>query len=913
MNPADPSNLLTTTAEAARTYIAKGIAVIPIGFGTKGKLPKGWQNLRIRDSEVSEYFEEPSNIGILNGEPSNELVDVDLDCVEAVRAAEHLLPQTSAIFGRGSRPRSHWLYRASDGIRTRQYRTPGEVSVNEGDSPEKCMICEVRSTGTQTLAPPSQHPSGEPVRWDCDGEPALVSREELLRSTAAVAVCAAVAQNWPGEGSRHDFALALAGFLLVLGCPPETCEELVRVAAISAQDPEVEDRIRAATTTCDRHERGETTTGRKRMIELCGRQGAALADAIEQWLTSDRPNTRGLVQVEEIGNWSTLATESETASELTPFPIDALPKVLADVAREVSRSVQVAVDAAGMLAIGVATSALAGGCWVRIGQSHEEPLCLWIVVVLPSGERKTATISTLQRPLDDWERSVMANYRLAHDLAREKIESHEARLRKLRERAADPKTTNRESFEKERDELAKNRPTVPSSPALIIQDITPEALAKKLEEQGGRAALISDEGGVFGMLDGRYSAGGLTNLDVHLKAHSGSQIKVERVNRVANVINKPVLSIVVTVQPIVLDGLQEQSRLRGSGVLARFLYCFPASRVGFRSYSDNDIAPDVRRNYETTIKRLLEFQGAAAQKHPRTIRIEGEALQLWKSFHDEIESLMREDSILEDLRDWGSKLPGAVARMAAVFHLVMETDENKSDRILAECVNQAISIARYLVPHARRAFHMLGGDQHEALARRLVRWIQKKGVSEFRLRELKQAHRSMPDNDVERAVCLLENRGYIRSIPQHAGVGRPSRRFKVHPELLNGPQSAQNPQNHSSRTMDGTTDEGIEGSEAASGTVDAQGDPHRPPPPESQIGGRRSTAKADGIESHVSDLRRRYAAMPALRDHQGTEIEFDALFDEVTGCDPVTTTPTIAQLDHMEAVIIQLESTRVAS
>ena len=39
-----------------------------------------------------------------------------------------------------------------------------------------------------------------------------------------------------------------------------------------------------------------------------------------------------------------------------------------------------------------------------------------------------------------------------------------------------------------------------------------------LAEQGGRIALLSDEGGVFDMMAGRYARQGILNLDVYLKA-----------------------------------------------------------------------------------------------------------------------------------------------------------------------------------------------------------------------------------------------------------------------------------------------------------------------------------------------------------------------------------------------------------
>ena len=46
---------------------------------------------------------------------------------------------------------------------------------------------------------------------------------------------------------------------------------------------------------------------------------------------------------------------------------------------------------------------------------------------------------------------------------------------------------------------------VPPIPRLVADDITPEAAASLLAEQGGRLAIISAEGGIFDIIAGRYS------------------------------------------------------------------------------------------------------------------------------------------------------------------------------------------------------------------------------------------------------------------------------------------------------------------------------------------------------------------------------------------------------------------------
>jgi Bifunctional DNA primase/polymerase, N-terminal len=93
--------------ELARLYLSRGWAVIPIPAGTKKPIEPGWQKLRLTTDQVDQYFAADNNIGVLLGEPSGWLIDVDLDHPLAVELAAQFLPATAAVFGRGSKRRSH--------------------------------------------------------------------------------------------------------------------------------------------------------------------------------------------------------------------------------------------------------------------------------------------------------------------------------------------------------------------------------------------------------------------------------------------------------------------------------------------------------------------------------------------------------------------------------------------------------------------------------------------------------------------------------------------------------------------------------------------------------------------------------------------------------------------------------------
>jgi putative DNA primase/helicase len=185
------------------------VAVIPVPSGEKNPGREGWETLHITEEEIPSYWTNGQNIGLLCGEPSGSRVDVDLDAAEAVKIAGRFLPPTLTS-GRESRPHSHWWYVA-----------PGAESRDWKDA-DRSKLIELRSTGRQTLVAPSIHPDGDEYVWHSETglKMAEISAAELTLRLRELATAVLIARHLPQiragteGGGRHDFALALAGFLL---------------------------------------------------------------------------------------------------------------------------------------------------------------------------------------------------------------------------------------------------------------------------------------------------------------------------------------------------------------------------------------------------------------------------------------------------------------------------------------------------------------------------------------------------------------------------------------------------------------------------------------------------------------------------------------------------------------------------
>jgi len=236
------------THEAATRYRKqRGWTLTPLD----GKRPllKNWNERTADDPEVWTQIQAGSNVGVVLGQPSGNLIDIDLDCPEAVRAARLVLPPTRSRFGRPGNPDSHYLYYVDKPLSSKPYKANGKTTV------------ELRGDGSQTRLPPS-----DDVVWVEDELPAKVSAEELKKAAKELAMVCEIAQCWV-KGNRHDTALALAGALKHSGWSVEGTSHFMKVVCVAAGDEEQDDRLRAVeyTFASDR-----PTTGWPRLEELLG-------------------------------------------------------------------------------------------------------------------------------------------------------------------------------------------------------------------------------------------------------------------------------------------------------------------------------------------------------------------------------------------------------------------------------------------------------------------------------------------------------------------------------------------------------------------------------------------------------------------------------------------------------------------
>src|SRR5262245_58725684 len=78
----------TDSLSAAKLYCSRGYTPIPLRARTKHPIEEAWQELRPTAAALNGlFFESNLNVGVNLGDASRGLVDIDLDCPEAIQIA----------------------------------------------------------------------------------------------------------------------------------------------------------------------------------------------------------------------------------------------------------------------------------------------------------------------------------------------------------------------------------------------------------------------------------------------------------------------------------------------------------------------------------------------------------------------------------------------------------------------------------------------------------------------------------------------------------------------------------------------------------------------------------------------------------------------------------------------------------
>lgn len=280
--------------KAAEIYIRAGWHVFPGNRREKTPMTGwSWTKNKLALADAPEYFaNDQHNVLVALGKASDDVVDIDLDWIEATAAAD-LLMRALPSFGRGGKPRSHRLA-ICGGIKSQKYLLPQSLADHSRIGREHAMcIAEVRGSGSYTVFPGSQHETGQPVEWTnavADNIPALqpLDHTTLLKSMGLLSFVAFCMRFFPAVGTRCDFMMAVAGALAHAGHDSNTIQKAVQAIGAFNHDEGDNGAWRvAADSVGTKVDEGTGVTGLPTLIKILG-----MDDDVLQWCRRllDTPN-----------------------------------------------------------------------------------------------------------------------------------------------------------------------------------------------------------------------------------------------------------------------------------------------------------------------------------------------------------------------------------------------------------------------------------------------------------------------------------------------------------------------------------------------------------------------------------------------------------------------------------------------
>jgi hypothetical protein len=398
------------------------------------------------------------------------------------------------------------------------------------------------------------------------------------------------------------------------------------------------------------------------------------------------------------------------------------------------------------------------------------------VVVVPPAERKSAVISLMTAPLEEYEQEINTAMDVQIIESQMKKAVLEKERRMLEDKVSKGKADATELADKAK-EISAFHETQPLK--LFVDDVTAEKLASVLAENRSKAAIVSAEGGIFDILSGIYTKN--VNIDVFLKGHSGDTIRVDRIGRASESIVHPTLTMLLAVQPGVLNGMMSNDTFRGRGLTARFLYAMPKSSLGIRSFHTEPIPEATKTEYANLIRNLLEVD---CKEEP--IQLSEEATSVLKALYLDTESRFCTD--LAEIADWAGKYVGAVLRIAGLLHAAQHHGFLDFTEVSGETMENAVRIGEYFLEHAKAAYSLMGADPVNKQGEYLLDAIKRGQISEFSRRDaMRMCRRFHTAESLQPVLNRLCEYGYIAPKPMEPALGvgrRPSEVYLTNPILL---------------------------------------------------------------------------------------------------------------------------------
>jgi hypothetical protein len=739
---------------------------MPVHF-CRGKAAQlsGWQHRRPEDTsddQLGHWFGngDDFNVGGALGALAGGVVDLDLDCTEAVIASRIISPDTKLIFGRRSHPDSHRFYRVTN---------PG-AREDYSDPITKESAVELRASGCQTVLPLSRHETtGELIEFSSLGEPGESDWATLSRVTRHIAIAALLGRYFPrGESNRHQLLLHFSGMLALNNFSLDAASNIVQAVCLIAGD-DVRERVTKCTAyTYAKIEKNEEVTGFPAFKSEMGAELAPVADQLYEWIgpvpiqvTSCSTPVSGMVM-----SVPAAPRPATPPKPYRPFPVEVLPATIAALVLEGAAAMRCDPAYIALPALVAVAGVIGNTREIRLKRTWTEPSVLWAAVIAESGTMKTPAHDLATRPVRGLDRELSGRYEDMLETFRKEKSAYEMLVAKNRKEG---KVTD------------SAPPEMPAKPRLVTRDATIESLAVLLADNPRGLILDRDELSGWFMSFRRYKSGaGCSDTPHWLEMNRAGSLLVDRKHgdRPSIRVPRAAVSVTGTIQPGTLARALTAEYFE-AGLPARILLAMPPTVR--KEWSEDDVHPDTLQRYEDLLRSLLSLEldsDAGGHPVPFTVKLTSAAKGDWIEFYNEWGG--RQYEAERERAAMLSKLEAYAARLALIHHVVThvgsKTDPN--DPVEPVSIAAGIALVRWFAYEAGRVYDVLGETEPDRQVRTLVETVRRKGGA-ITARALHRncASRYKTVDAAERALTELVQSGLAEWEDRCSGPngGRPTR------------------------------------------------------------------------------------------------------------------------------------------
>ncbi len=459
----------------------------------------------------------------------------------------------------------------------------------------------------------------------------------------------------------------------------------------------------------------------------------------------------------------------ERPPEYQPWPIDTLPEPLRSLAIEGAEARQCDPVLIVLPMLSTVGAAIGNARHLTAKDGWHVPAMLWTLFIAESGSVKTPAMKLAKRPLEDIEHDACTLFDRLDAEHAEADEQYQDELKQWRKKHQG------------------ERPAAPEPPhpiRYIVKDTTLAGLVEILQDNPRGLLVPTDElAGWFGSFNRHDKGGG--DAQQWISIYSAEAISVDRKgNRNSRGVIRPIkvyrpfVAITGAIQPGLWSHVVTAEH-QASGMAARFLMAWPPRRS--KKWSDTTVSTSTGEAYASLIRKLIELDHDTTDSGhycPKYIGMDAHAKRLYRDWYNRhnLDHVDRDGSLAAA----SAKIEEIPLRVGLILHCVRcATGECQIDRVDADTMRAAITIADWHMAEAERIYAIMATESSSRPHRELADWIKAKGGS-ITARELVSGKRMIKtaDQATER-LNALESAGYgnWQNVPTTGKGGRPSRKF----------------------------------------------------------------------------------------------------------------------------------------